>query len=103
MATAKSLTKRGGPAAPSALHGSFGPILYPVDRTNVIGGCLQSDCDHRRQVEAQVKALLATVDVNFRLCDVSKERIIEITKACGFDGIPKLKSPASSKNIVFCI
>jgi hypothetical protein len=39
--TAKShlkqfLTKRGGPRAPSALHGPLGPILYPIDKANMI-------------------------------------------------------------------
>jgi hypothetical protein len=51
------------------------------------------DCDHWRHVEAQVKALLATVDedilVNFRLCDVSnKIQSSKLGKDRGFDGIP---------------
>jgi hypothetical protein len=44
-------------------------------------------------VEAQVEALLATVDedipFNFRPCDVSKEiQSMKLGKVCGFDGIP---------------
>jgi hypothetical protein len=45
-------------------------------------------------VEAEVEALLATVDdedipVNFRPCDVSKEvESLKLGKACGFDSIP---------------
>jgi hypothetical protein len=43
-------------------------------------------------VEAQVKALLATIDedisVNFRPCNVLKEiQSLKLGKACGFDGI----------------
>jgi hypothetical protein len=54
---------------------------------------MMCDSDHRRHVEAQVEALLATVDedipVNFWPCDVSKEiHSLELWKACGSDGIP---------------
>jgi hypothetical protein len=52
---AKSLSKRGGPQAPSAIHGPLGPIFYPIDRANIIADCLENqfrvhdlcDCDHR--------------------------------------------------------
>jgi hypothetical protein len=68
--TVKSLTKRGGPKAPFALHGPSGSISYPIDKANIIADCLKKqfrahglcDCGHRRYVEAQVEALLATVD-----------------------------------------
>jgi hypothetical protein len=85
MPIAKSLSKRGGPKAPSAIHGSLGPILYPIDKPNITADCLENhfrvhdfcDCDHRRHVEAQVKALLVTINedipVNFQPCDISKE------------------------------
>jgi hypothetical protein len=33
---AKSLSKKGGPKAPSEIHGLLGPIFYPVDKVN---GC----------------------------------------------------------------
>jgi hypothetical protein len=61
-----------------------------LDKANIITYCLENqfrahdfcDCDHRRHVEAQVEALLATVDedipVNFRPCDFSKEKILKI-------------------------
>jgi hypothetical protein len=32
---AKSLTKRGGPKAPSAIHGPLGPIFYPIEIANI--------------------------------------------------------------------
>jgi hypothetical protein len=59
---AKSLTKRVGPKAPSALHGPLGLILYPIDKTNMLAASLGNqfrahdlgDCDHRQQVEATV-------------------------------------------------
>jgi hypothetical protein len=98
---AKSLSKMGGPKVPSTIHGPFGTIFYPIGKVNIIADCLENqfrahdsyDCDHRRHVEAQVEALLATVDeailVNFRPCDVSKEiKSLKIGKACDFYGIP---------------
>jgi hypothetical protein len=81
----KFLTKTGEPKAPSAVHGLLSPILYPIDKANIIADCLENhlrahdlcDCDHRRHMEAQVEALLATIDedtpVNFWPYDVSKE------------------------------
>jgi hypothetical protein len=81
----KSLTKRGEPKAPSAIHGSSSPIFYPIDKDNIIADCLEKqfrvrnlcDCDYRGRVEDTVEALLATVDedtpVNFWPCDISKE------------------------------
>jgi hypothetical protein len=49
--------------------------------------------DHRRYVQAKVKALLVTIDedtpVKFRPCDVSEEiHPLNLGEACGFDGIP---------------
>jgi hypothetical protein len=81
---AKSLRKRGGPKAPSAIHGPLSPLFYPI-KANAIGDCLENqltahslcDCDHRQQVEAAVQAPLAAIDedtpVKFRLCDVRKK------------------------------
>jgi hypothetical protein len=51
-----------------------------------------SDCNHRRHVEARVKALLATADgdtlVNLWSCDVSKLiRSLKLGKPCCFDDI----------------
>jgi hypothetical protein len=68
---AKSLTKEGGPKAPSAIQGPLSPIFYPFDKANIISDCLENqftahslccDCCHRQQVEATDQALLATVD-----------------------------------------
>jgi hypothetical protein len=38
---AKPLTKRGGPKAPSAIHGPLGPIFCPIDKANIIADCLE--------------------------------------------------------------
>jgi hypothetical protein len=82
---AKALSKRVGPKEPSAIHGPLGPIFCPIDKANIIVDCLENqfrahdlcDYDHRRHVEAQVAALLPTIDedipVKFLPYDVSKE------------------------------
>jgi hypothetical protein len=52
------------------MHGPLGPIFYPIDTANIITDCLENqitaldlcDCDHRGHVEAQVEAVLATID-----------------------------------------
>jgi hypothetical protein len=98
---AKSLTKRGGPKAPTAIHGPSDPIFYPIDKANVIANYLENQftphelCDlgHERRVEAKVQVVLNTVDEappgKFRPSDVSKEiRSLKLGKACGLDGIP---------------
>jgi hypothetical protein len=102
----KSTWKRGKKLAnceviPQAIHGPLGPIFYPIEKANIIADYLENqfrvnnlcDSDHRRHVEATVKALLATVDedipVNFWPCDVSKEiQSLKFGMVCGFDGIP---------------
>jgi hypothetical protein len=76
-------------------------MFHPIDKANIIANTLQNqfrahglcDCDHRRQVKAQVETLPATVGedfpVNFRPCEVSKEtQSLKLGKACSFDGIP---------------
>jgi hypothetical protein len=82
---AKSLTERGGPKAPTAIHGPLGPAFCPREKAYVTANCLEIlftphklfDADHERRVEARVQALLTTVkensSVQFRPCDVSKE------------------------------
>jgi hypothetical protein len=80
---AESFLERGGPEAPSAIHGPLGPIFYPIDKANIVADCTENQfrahdlCDYRRHVEDQVEALLATVDEdiphNFLRCDVSKK------------------------------
>jgi hypothetical protein len=60
--------KSGEPNAPSAIHDPLDPIFYPIDKGKIIADCLENqftahdlcDCYHRRHVEAQVEALLAT-------------------------------------------
>jgi hypothetical protein len=92
--------KRSGPKAPTAINGPLGPIFYPLDKANIVAACLEKqfrahdlcDCNHRRHVEAEVEALLATVDVdipvNCRPCDISKKiQSLKLGKACGFYGI----------------
>jgi hypothetical protein len=99
----KSLTKRGEPNAPAAIHGSLGPVFYPNEKANVNTSTnyLENlftphkvcDTDHERRVEARVQALLTAVDenppANFRPHDVSKGiRSLKLGKACGIDDIP---------------
>jgi hypothetical protein len=73
-----------------------GPTCYPIDKANIIVYFLENqfrlhdfcDCGHERHVNAQVTALLATVDVdipvNFRTCDASNEIQSLISgNACG--------------------
>jgi hypothetical protein len=47
---AKSLTKRGGPKAPSAIHGPLGSIFYPIDKANIIADCLKKPAQSTRLV-----------------------------------------------------
>jgi hypothetical protein len=97
----KSLSKRGGQKAPVAIHGPLGPIFYPIDKANIIADSIENQflcmtyviCHHRGHVEAEVEALMTTVDedilVNFRPCGVSKEiHSLKLGKACGFYDIP---------------
>jgi hypothetical protein len=92
---AKSLTKRGGPKAPTAIHDSLGPAFYPSEKANVIANCVENVFTPHKLcgAETRVQALLTTVEENpsvkFRPCDVSKEiRSLKVGKACGIDGIP---------------
>jgi hypothetical protein len=69
---AKSLLKRDGPRAPTAIHGASCLKFHPSEKANAIADCLESQftphdlCDenHERGVEAKVQALLETVDKN---------------------------------------
>jgi hypothetical protein len=69
---AKSLLKRDGPRAPTAIHGTSGLKFLPAEKANAIADCLEIQftphelCDekHERRVEAKVQALLGTVDQN---------------------------------------
>jgi hypothetical protein len=39
---AKSLTKRGGPKVPTAIHGPLGPVYHPNENANVIAMYLEN-------------------------------------------------------------
>jgi hypothetical protein len=67
---AKSLLKRDGPRAPTAIHGPLGLKFLPLEEANAIANCLENQftphdlCDenHEWQVEARVQALWEAVD-----------------------------------------
>jgi hypothetical protein len=69
---AKSLMKRDGPKAPTAIRGPFGLTFHPLEKANAIADCLENQftshdlCDenHKRRVVARVQALLETIDNN---------------------------------------
>jgi hypothetical protein len=63
---AKSLLKRDGPRAPTAIHDALGLKFLPSEKANRIAESGNSVCDenHERQVDAKVQALLETVDKN---------------------------------------
>jgi hypothetical protein len=70
---AKSLMKRGGPKAPSAIHGPLGPIFYPLDKSQ-----------HNRRLVA----VNEDISIIFRLCDVITEiKSLKLAMANGFGGI----------------
>jgi hypothetical protein len=64
--------KKDGTKALSAIYGPSGPIVYPINKANIIAECLENqftahdlcDCELRWHVEATVAAMLATVDEN---------------------------------------
>jgi hypothetical protein len=82
---AKSLTKRGEPKAPTAIHGPSGPAFYSNRKDKIMADCLENlftphklcESDHERRAETRVQALLTSADENpsvkFRSFDVSKE------------------------------
>jgi hypothetical protein len=61
--TAKSLTNRDGPRAPTAIHGLLGLKYHPVDKANAIADCLENqftlhdprDENHERQWRLESK------------------------------------------------
>jgi hypothetical protein len=98
---AKSLMKRDGPRAPTAIHGLLGLKFHPLEKANATADCLENlftpndlcGENHERRVEAGVQALLESVDNNpperVRPCDVLKLiRTLKLRKACGIDDIP---------------
>jgi hypothetical protein len=68
--TAKSLIKKDGPKAPTAVHGQLGITYHTNEKANAIADCLENNftshdlCDenHERLVETRVQVLLAFVD-----------------------------------------
>jgi hypothetical protein len=101
MTHCESLFKRDGPRAPTAIHGTSGLKFLPSEKANAIADCLEIQftprevCDkyYDRRVEAEVHALLETVDKNnpqrIRPCDVQKLiKSLKLRKARGIDGIP---------------
>jgi hypothetical protein len=98
---AKSLLKRDGPRAPTAIHGHSVLKFHPCEKAIAIADCLENQfthhdlCDenHERRVEARVQALLESVDnkipERIRPCDIQKLiNSLKLRKSCGFDGIP---------------
>jgi hypothetical protein len=67
---AKSLLKRDGPRAPTAIYGASGLKFHPLEKANAIADCLEvhftphdlCDENHERRVEARVDALLEAAD-----------------------------------------
>jgi hypothetical protein len=67
---AKSLLKRDGPSAPTAIHGPSGLIFHPYEKANKIADCLEIQfthkdmCDenHYRRVKTKVQTQLEAVD-----------------------------------------
>jgi hypothetical protein len=67
---AKSLLKRDGPRATSAIHCASGLKFHPSEKANAIADSLEIQftpnelCDenHERRVEVEVQALLETVE-----------------------------------------
>jgi hypothetical protein len=98
---AKSVLTRDGPRAPTAIHGASGLKFLPSEEANAIADSLEIKFtphelyveNHERWVEAEVQALLETVDKKppqrKRPCDVQKLIIsLKLGKACGIDDIP---------------
>jgi hypothetical protein len=69
---AKSLLKKDGLRAPTAIHGPLGLKFLPLEKANAIADCLENPftphdlCDenHELRVEARVQALLEAADHN---------------------------------------
>jgi hypothetical protein len=70
LPTAKSLMKRDGPKAPTAVHGPLRTTHLPKEKANAIADCLEFQLtspdlcheNHERRVEARVQALIASVE-----------------------------------------
>jgi hypothetical protein len=97
----KSLLKRDGPRASTAINGATGLKFRPFEKANAIADNLEIQftphilChdNHERRVEARVQDLLETVDTSppqrKRPCDIKKLiNSLKLRKPCGSDGIP---------------
>jgi hypothetical protein len=81
---AKSIMKKDGPNAPTAIHGLLGLKYHPLEKAIAIADCLENlftpndlrDENHERLVEARVQALLESADNSpperVRPCDIQK-------------------------------
>jgi hypothetical protein len=99
---AKSLTKRGRPKAPYAIHGPSGPTFYPIDKANVIANYLKKNQSTPHEIDVTMTMNSGcrlspscaehhqrTPSGKFQHHDVSKEiRSFKLGKACSFDVIP---------------
>jgi hypothetical protein len=98
---AKSLLKRDGPRAPTAIPRPPDLKFHPPEKANATADCLENQfthhdlCDenHERKVEARVQALLEAVNnkppERIRPCDLQKViNSLKLRKVCGIDGIP---------------
>jgi len=62
---AKSLMKRDGPKAPTAIHGISGLIFLPTEKANAIADCLENrftphdQCDERHEERVEACAQFA--------------------------------------------
>jgi hypothetical protein len=98
---AKSLLKRDGPRERTAIHGPLGLKFLPLEKANVIAGCLENQftphelCDenHEWRVKARVQVLMEAVDNNpperIRSCDLHKLiNSLKLKETRRTDGIP---------------
>jgi hypothetical protein len=98
---AKSLLKRDGQRAPTAIHGPSGLKFHPSEKANTIADSLENQsthrdlCDenHERRVETRVQTLLEAVDSKpperIRPCNLQQLiSSLKLRKSCGIDGIP---------------
>jgi hypothetical protein len=97
---AKSLLKRNGPKASTAIRGSSGLKLHPLEKANAIVNYLENlftthnlcEENHEQREEATVQALLEAVDYPLERvssCDVQKLiKYLKLRKACEIDDIP---------------
>jgi hypothetical protein len=97
----KSLLKRDGPRAPTAIHALSGLNFHPSEKANATADCLENQfthhdlCDenHERREEARVQIPLEAADSKtpkrIKPCDLQKlVSSLKFRKSCGIDGNP---------------